>query len=351
VPNFTDLSIQKFPEGTHFDEKLKNFAIRVGKNRKTWIAIKGENRTKVTLGHYPAMSLAEARKSAMATLVSPTQGKSHISFPDAVEAFLALPRWRFHSKRVLTSSLKHFTWKRGIDRITHEDVVTALAAIQGTSARAHALKDIKTFFNWTIPRYLPASPCVGIKGEPQPSRSRVLSDDEIKVLWDACDGTFGIIFKLLLLTGQRKNEISLLRTEYIHDDLITLPQKLVKNGREHTFPIGPLAQSLLPKTVSGYLFTATKGTSHYNGHAYHLAKLQEETGTSGFSLHDLRRTFSTRMAELGTPIVVTEKLINHVSGTHTGVQAIYNRYSYLKEQREAVLLYEQYLAKLVGAEA
>lgn len=112
MPNLTDISVQKLQPGLHFDEKVKNFAIRVGKNRRTWIVVKGENRTKITLGHYPAMSLSEARKRAMLALATPTQEKVRISFPDAVQEFLGLSRWRFHSKRVLTSSLKHFKWTK-----------------------------------------------------------------------------------------------------------------------------------------------------------------------------------------------------------------------------------------------
>ena len=350
MPNLTDLSVQKLPPGLHLDTKLNNFGIRVGKNRRTWIVVKGENRTKVTIGYYPAMSLSEARKQAMATLAAPTHEKVRIAFPDAREEFLGLSRWRFHSKRVLTSSLKHFKWTKTLDKITYDDVVAALNGIEGASARSHALKDIKTFFNWAIPRYLSTSPCIGIKAEPQASRSRVLTDDEIKALWPHCEGTFGTIFKLLLLTGQRKTEIGLLKSEYIKGDQVTLPPAIVKNKREHTFPLGPLAQSLLPDKKKGYLFNATEGDGPYNGYAYHLKKLQKASGTDNFTLHDLRRTFSTRMAMLSVPIHVTEKILNHVSGTHTGVQAIYNRYSYQSEMGDAVLIYEEHLAKLIGLE-
>lgn len=344
--NLTDLAVQRLQSGIYYDQKTPSFGIRVGKNRRTWIVVKGERRTKVRLGHYPAMSLAEARKRALVTLGTPMQEKTPISFPTAVESFLELPRWRPGSKRVLQSSLRHFSWKRNINKITHEDVVQALDAIKGKSARAHALKDIRTFFNWCVPRYLSASPCAGIKMETQKSRDRILTHEEIKAIWNACEGTFGDIVKLLLLTGQRKLEIGLLTSHQVKDDMIDLPPEVTKNGRAHAFPIGPLAKSLLPKR-EGYLFRSSKNPNEpYNGYTFHLKQLQKVSETSGWVIHDLRRTYATLHAQLGTPIHVIEKSLNHVSGSLSGVAGIYNRYNYQPEMREACTAYESLLERI-----
>lgn len=339
--NLTDLSVQKLPEGTHFDGKLRNFGIRVGKNRRTWIVVKGDNRTKVTLGHYPALSLADARKRAQETFVAPTHTKPRISFPDALTAFLALPRWRESTRTVMRSTLKPFTWKKQIHLITHEDVVQVLEGIEKPSARHHAQKDIKTFFNWCIPRYLDHSPCIGLRTETQPSRARYLTNTELKAVWNACTGTFGIIVRLLILTGQRRGEIGNLHSDYIDGGVITLPAEVVKNNRTHTFPLGPLAQSLLPNTT-GYLF------GQYKDFTRQTKALRLACGVPDFSLHDIRRTYSTIHAELGTPLHITEQLLNHRSGTISGVASTYNRYSYAKEMREAVLLYEQHIVSVVA---
>jgi integrase len=332
----TDLSVQKFPEGLYMDDRTLGFGIRVGKTRKTWLVVKGENRTKITLGHYPTMTLADARKRAQVTLGSPTQQKTHKSFEDAKEDFLALPRWRDGSKRVITSSLKHFTWKRSLDKITHEDVATALEAIKAPSARAHALKDIRTFFNWCVPRYIAHSPCAGLKMAPQPSRNRILSDAELKAVWNACEGTYGTIVKLLIITGQRKHEITTLKWDQITDTTITIPAHIAKNGREHTFPLGDLAKSLLPDKSNGWMFTQTDNDECYNGHNFHYHRLLEASGTKGWTLHDLRRTFATKLASLHTPIHVTEKLLNHVSGSHGGIVGVYQKFQYMDEQRLAI---------------
>jgi hypothetical protein len=157
VPNLTDILVQKLPEGFHFDTKVKSFGMRVGRSRKTWMVVKGENRTKITLGHYPDISLSEARKLALDAIRAPTWSKPRISFPDALQAFLALSKWRSGTVTVMRSTLKPFKWKKQLHAITHEDVVRVLEEIEKPSARFHARKDITTFFNWTIPRYLDVS--------------------------------------------------------------------------------------------------------------------------------------------------------------------------------------------------
>jgi integrase len=71
-------------------------------------------------------------------------------------------------------------------------------------------------------------------------------------------------------------------------------------------------------------------------------------GVAPWTLHDLRRTFATNLAALGTPIHVTEKLLNHVSGTVSGVAAIYNRHAYIDEMRAAISNWEKRVAEIVA---
>ncbi len=200
-----------------------------------------------------------------------------------------------------------------MDKITHEDIAKALDQIKAPSTRAHALKDIKAFFNWCVPRYIPVSPCVGFKMPPYKPRQRVLADDELRRVWLAAEGMrypFGSIVQLLILTGQRKSEIGTLQWPFISDGKITLPE--TKNGREHTFPLGTLAQSVLPQAPADkglvYLFHGSEGKP-YNGWGKHLKELHKNSATSDWTLHDLRRTFASGMAALGMPIHVVEKLL------------------------------------------
>ncbi|MGH9425012.1 MAG: tyrosine-type recombinase/integrase, partial [Terriglobia bacterium] len=146
---------------------------------------------------------------------------------------------------------------------------------------------------------------------------------------------FGIIVKLLILTGQRRGEIAGIKPQCISDKAITWPKETTKNGREHTLPISNSVKQLLPHLPQNYNTWAKPKVS-----LDHLSQVHDWT------LHDLRRTYATNMAALGTPIHVIEKLLNHSSGTIRGVAAIYNRHSYFEEMKIADAAYEEKLQSL-----
>ena len=164
---------------------------------------------------------------------------------------------------------------------------------------------------------------------------------------DAHSYPYGTIVKLLILTGQRRGEIAGLRRSWIDRDTITYPMGFTKNKREHRVPLCPLAKEVLatvPDTGTDLLFPA-RGKPEQSFNGWGKAKHHFDKGLllAPFTLHDLRRSFSSKMAELGTPIHVTEKLLNHVSGSLGGVAGIYNRYTYLPEMRQAMEAYETHL--------
>ncbi len=332
------------------DDRTPAFGIRIGKSRRTWIVLRQPNRTKVSLGHYPDLPLADARRLAMLTLGSPARPQRAIAYPDAKRLYLEQGQWRPHTRRVIASSLGHFKWTKQLSKIDRHDVDAALRGIAGNSARAHALKELKTFLRWCIPSFLEVSPCEGMRSVPQKSRERVLSDDELVAVWLAAeqvDNPLGTIVQLLIVTGQRKMEIGTLTAAQIGTDRITLPSAITKNAREHVLPLGRVAAGLLPTHKAGYLFRATASSARYNGYTYHLKQLQKASGTANWTLHDLRRTFATNLARLGIPIHVTEKLLNHVSGTLSGVAAIYNRHTYFQEMADALQLWETHLLEMI----
>ena len=115
-------------------------------------------------------------------------------------------------------------------------------------------------------------------------------------------------------------------------------------------PLSPMAQEVLrgiPDT--GDLFFPARGSDDraFNGWGKSKKRFDDTLEVAPYTLHDLRRTFSSNQARLGTPIHVTEKLLNHISGTVSGVAAVYNRYSYLDEMRQAVSHHDDHLAKLI----
>jgi integrase len=116
-------------------------------------------------------------------------------------------------------------------------------------------------------------------------------------------------------------------------------------------PIGPFAKQIISAlpVVNDLLFPARgKPEQPYNGWSKAKREFDEALGFTDYTLHDLRRTFSSNLAKLAVPIHVTEKLLNHVSGTVSGVAAVYNRHNYADEMKHAIADYEAYLADLIA---
>jgi integrase len=155
------------------------------------------------------------------------------------------------------------------------------------------------------------------------------------------DWPFANIVQLLILTGQRCGEIGHLRSSLVDVDRLHLLPELTKNGRAHEVPLTDYTRSLLSGR-DGLLFP-NAAAEPFSAFASSHRRPLKLSATSGWTLHDLRRTFATGHARLGTPIHVIEKLLNHVSGSLAGVAGIYNRYSYWAEQVAAIRLWEAHV--------
>jgi integrase len=327
-----------------WDTKIPGFGIRVSPKAKTFIV--NRSGTRHSLGRYPDISLQDARKKLFALKAKTPSGHPQISFPDALDEFLNLhgATIRPRSKYVLEHSLRlHFKWTKNLDELTHHDVMGVIGRIGGKSAACHALKDIRTFFNWCIPKYLSHSPAAGIR---MPSRyiprERLLSDDEIKRIWTAAGKLdwYGSLVRLLILTGQRCNQILQLKEEWIKGDTVEFPSAIMKGGKSHVIPFGRLAHSLIPEYRPN-IFQGKKKRE--------LDKLTHIN--ESFTLHDFRRYFASKMAEIGTPLHVTERLLAHRSGSFSGIVAVYQKYDFLPQMRDAMENYETALAAIISVEA
>jgi integrase len=344
-----------------WDSATPGFGCLVGK-RKSWIVMFGPKRALKVIGAIPEMSLADARKTARKILADHSEYAPTPSFGDALDRyyeihFPALRKTTAYSRKGVLE--RHFrTWaKKDLGDITPQLIVQTLDGLLKTPVeRFNAFKELRYFYRWCIGRqYLKTSPCELLRppsaGKP---RERVLSDDELVRVWQAAEQTrppFGTIVKLLILTGQRRGEIAALRGEYVNreKETIILPASLAKNGREHVFPYEGMIGSLLQELPRmGWLFPARgRPQNSFNGFGACKAKLDKVCGVD-FGLHDLRRTFATRLAEIGIAPHVIERLLNHIRGQISPVAAIYNRHSYLPEMREAVSKWEAYLAALLA---
>ena len=198
---------------------------------------------------------------------------------------------------------------------------------------------------------------------PLSQRERVLNDQELgRVLQMAlqCRTQFEAIVALLIITGQRRGEIAALQWHWINfgEQIITLPKEITKNTRPHRFPFGSMTAQILseiPEQIGKpYVFPASRTrfkdrpATTFNGWGKPKADFEKQLGIPPWTLHDLRRTFRTKWAELGILREVAERYINHVSGVHSGIQAVYDRHTYLPEMRKAVDIWETHLQILLA---
>jgi integrase len=158
---------------------------------------------------------------------------------------------------------------------------------------------------------------------------------------------------MLLATAQRRGELAEMRWSEIDFDnkIWVIPADRSKNGKPHVVPLSLYALDVLnevPRFLDcDYVFTTTRN-SPVSGFSKMLRRLSEGSQTSDWRLHDLRRTAASGMARAGVAPHVVEKVLNHISGTISGVAAVYNRYGYDREKREALETWGEYLAQLSG---
>ena len=206
-----------------------------------------------------------------------------------------------------------------------------------------------------MPRIVPALPCRRStnKAVVEETRDRVLTAAELRLVWQlAGSNDFGAIVRLLVLTGQRREEVGgMLWSELDLDAALwTIGKDRTKNGLAHSVPLAPTAVAILrdmPQRDSrDYVFGV--GDGPFQGWSNAKAALDERMmaalgGKKGdaaklkpWRLHDVRRTVATRLGDLGALPHVIEAILNHVSGHRAGVAGIYNRATYSAEKREAL---------------
>jgi integrase len=190
-------------------------------------------------------------------------------------------------------------------------------------------------------------------------RDRVLSDAEVAAIWRACeDNDYGRILRLLILTGQRRDEIGAMCWSEI--DLAkrvwSMPAERTKNKRPHDIYLSDPAVAIIkaiPRRegrdlIFGY---GAGGYSGWSGSKETLDKRITEAGGKPLApwvLHDIRRTVATGMANVGVMPHVVEAVLNHVSGHKAGVAGVYNRASYANEKRQALDVWAAHVGALVG---
>jgi len=374
VPNvhLTQIGLQNLaaPEKgqvDYWDSVLPCFGVRVSQGGSKTFVLKVHN-SRRKIGRFPILTLGDARAEAKRLLAEKTLGKlrpQSVSFSTARDAFIAEKEER---RKASTAGeyrrlLGRLPFKGQLSEITHAEFSRALARFKSPSERQHILVASRVFFNWCArKRYITENPTFGIEGKKSPNRTRTLTDAELKAIWAACEQddeslptSYAIIVKLLMVTGQRRGEISALRTSYVDGDTATLPPELTKNKLEHIFPLGPVATDILRDVRTNgeqndafYFPARGKPDKSFNGWSKGKKAFDKVCGVKGWTLHDLRRTYRTNHAKIGTPPHIAERLVNHISA-QTEMERVYDIYKYLPEMRAAQETYEAYLFRIVSS--
>lgn len=297
-----------------FDPALPGFGLRLTARSRTFIVQHGQARTVTTLGTYPQISLKEARKLAIPILGRPSNKKRAMGKNELVVAFLE------HCQTTLRPS----TVRR-----------YALSLKNRAPVTSHDVAAFKAMYNWGLRmEYVDRNP-YHLRHATYQQRDRVLTDDEVSMLWRYEDRPFTDIVRLLILTGQRRAQFGNFQSAWVHDDCIHFPSSIMKSKRPHIIPLTPWARSHIDQLAP------------FNGWGKSKARLDQATGVYDWRLHDARRYVATTMAKLGVPLHVTEQLLDHRS-TVKGVAAIYNRHTFLPEMKDALLKYETHLATILA---
>jgi len=405
--NLTQLAAERLrpPTGgeavTYWDKNLPGFGLRVSpKGRKTFIAqyrVKGGKEVLETIGTIELIpSVADARNRARASIdkarqgIHPIEDREQKKAQDEAEAaasaftFAKLAERYMNeyayvntrsstaaeTERLLNKAAKHFGDKP-IRDIKKADVIELLTrepgqtGIAGLSELNHVLSAVRRAFKWALAHDIcSADPTFGVL-KPlanEPTRDRVLTDDEIVKFWDACGKIgwpFGPLYKLLLLTGQRLNEVAGMRWSELDLDnkVWHLPPERTKNGKAHDIHLSDFALEIIDSLVR---FKPAPGKPDFvfsfNGHAAVTgfwpakANVEKHMGVDNWRLHDLRRTATTGMARLGIPPHVADRVLNHTGGKISGVARVYNRFEYIDERKAALDAWARFVASLVRPE-
>lgn len=333
---------------------------------------------RMTLGKFPALDVDKARDAARDALTKAAKGVDPAK-PDAAETAVTtvkalvedyierdakpnLKKW----KEVEGKLNKHLVSKLGtkaltaITRANAREWVEVVGSESGPGAAEEMLRRVKRVFNWAIEvEITELNPFDRVKLPSQyrpKARERTLTKKEIKAVWDAAKGMgypFGPVYQLLMLTGQRREEISGMRRAWLSEDnVLEIPSESYKTKRVQVVPLPKAAQDIikaLPEVdeeeeTGDFMFSTRNGTLPINGFSKAKARLDKLSGVSNWVVHDMRRTVRTNMPRLGIDKGVARKVIGHTDG---GVDAVYDRYDYFDEKKAALETWAEYVMKVV----
>src|SRR5262245_55103848 len=346
----------------YWDSGCPGFGVKVTpKGRKVFIALyraggAGSRLRKYTIGPYGRVTLHQARAAALKIFAARTEGRDLAAekqqarrrlvadrIDDLIELFISEHVSKNRSAREISRLLRRELIPKWGMRTVHEigkrqviELVSEVIVRGAPSAANKLLKVVKTFFGWCVGRaILDISPTQGLTAPArEKARDRVLDDDELARIIRAArqiNGPYGGIVELLALTGQRREEVAQLAWDELDlaSQTWTLPASRTKNGKPHIVHLSKEAISVLMRVPRlGKFVFSLSGSKPFRGFSAAKRDLDTLSGVRSWRLHDLRRTCVSGMARLGAAPHVADKILNHQSGTISGVAAVYQRHEF-----------------------
>jgi integrase len=367
----------------------KGFAIRVSAaatagslDHKTYLvqyAHAGQKR-RMPIGACNAISLADAIKEAKAILGDAARDRDPFAErkakarKDAADAYTLAaliddwaelklkPQRKPHYAEEAPRAIQR-VFKRCLDepaaKIDSETVMRihdALVKKGKPIMAARAVGYASAAYGWAIERRkLKDNPFAKLPTAPTRKRDRVLDDEELKRVWDALasDSGFDAIARMLILTGQRREEVAGMTWDELSADGLTwtLPAARAKNSAVHIVPLSAQAQAIIaaqPRSNRTTLvFPGRLGHNTFNGWGNAKIALDRKSNVTDWVIHDLRRTVATNLQKLGVRLEVTEAILNHTSGSRSGIVGIYQRHDWKDEKRAALQAWADRLEAIV----
>lgn len=319
-----------------------------------------------TLGRYPILGLSDARRLALEAMRElanadrqppKPKGKTVGELIDSYTKLHLQPNlrsWR-NIKSKLSCAEAMDLQARPAAEITKGDILAImdrLVEADAPFAAENLLKAYRALFNWAVARgEVPFNPCLGLKSPAKHvQRDRVLTDQELAKVWAACDEVpqeFGALVRLLLLTGARRSEVAEMTWAEVEGGIWRLPAARSKSGRANNRPLPRTAMAILATLPNHgqntFVLSTTEGRRPSSAFNKRKRKLDEVSGVTGWTLHDLRRTVRSKLSELGIPWEVARRIVGHQVDA---LDATYDRHDYLAEKREALERLAEHIQQL-----
>jgi integrase len=369
----------------HWDPELPGFGVRLRSTKATYLVqYRFQKATqRESLGDVRKLTLEEARKVARQFFAKIELGldpraekrkadaaaeAAKLTFKTVVDLYLEAKERKMRPNTFKAAKV-YFNVKWAplhrkpigtLDRKTVAEQMRRIVAEHGPTSAARARSNLSALFAWAMKEgMVEANPVIGTNNpiEGKQGRDRVLTDDEVRIVWRNCqDDDFGRIVRLLLLTACRRDEIGWLRRSEI--DLaggrLLLPAERTKPGRALEMPLVPTARTILetaPRRLGREFVFGGKGGG-LGAWSWCKLALDARIAAAGagalphWTLHDLRRTVRTGMSKIGVKPHVAELVLNHVAH-RSGVVGIYDHHDYYPEIFAALAGWESHLLAIV----